>query len=171
MSVFTPREELSTPSRLSPRPQNATADDAVLRATGVIALLAIGAIHFLQIVSTWETTPLLGVAFLALTVVAVAIAARLATHNEYRTWVASAVVGAAAISGYAFTRVFGTPLDRQDVGNWSCMLGLAALFVEATVLVIGANATIAAGALQPRRAAPRLALRARERAADNPSAA
>jgi hypothetical protein len=36
-----------------------------------------------------------------------------------------------------------TPLDNQDVGNWSCMLGLAALFVETSLLVISLYALAA----------------------------
>jgi hypothetical protein len=142
-----------------------------LRATAVIALLAIGAIHFLQIVPTWEATPLLGVAFLALIAAAVATAAGLATANDHRAWIASALVGGAAIGGYAFTRVVGTPLDRQDVGNWSCMLGLAALFVETAVLALSASGAITAGAFQERRAAVPIAPRAGEAAAGSPSAA
>jgi hypothetical protein len=38
--------------------------------------------------------------------------------------------------GYAFTRLVGTTFDNQDVGNWSCMLGLASLFVEAALLAL-----------------------------------
>jgi hypothetical protein len=51
---------------------------------------------------------------------------------------ASAAVCGAAIVGYAFTRITSTPLDSQDVGNWACMLGLAALFVETTLLALSA---------------------------------
>jgi hypothetical protein len=36
-----------------------------------------------------------------------------------------------------------TPLDSQDVGNWSCMLGLAALFVESSLLVTSLHALAA----------------------------
>ena len=124
------------------------ANDAVLRATGVMSLLAIGAIHFLQIVPTTEQTPLLGVSFLFLIAACVAVAARLATHRDQRTWIASAVVCAAAIGGYVFTRTFSTPLDNQDAGNWSCMLGLAALFVETTLLAFSAYAALTHSAVQ-----------------------
>ena len=111
-----------------------SANDAVLRATGVLSLLAIGAIHFLQIVPTTESTPLLGVSFLALIAASIVVAGRLATRANHRTWIASALVCASAIGGYLFTRLFNSPLDNQDAGNWSCMLGLAALFVETNLL-------------------------------------
>jgi len=116
-------------------------DDSVLQATGVLSPLAIGAIHFLQIVATFEATPLLGIAFLVLIGACLAVAARLCLHGaDQRAWTASAVVSAAAIGGYIFTRLFNTPLDNQDLGNWSCMLGLAALFVEVTLLAFSAYA-------------------------------
>jgi hypothetical protein len=132
MSILQPKANFGT---RAPRANAAAhANDAVLRATGVVSLLAIGAVHFLQIVPTTESTPLLGVSFLFLIAACLAVAARLATSGDHRTWAASAVVCAAAIGGYIFTRTFSTPLDNQDAGNWSCMLGLAALFVETTLL-------------------------------------
>ena len=42
--------------------------------------------------------------------------------------------------GYAFTRMLSTPLDNQDVGNWACTLGLAALFVEGLMVAVAAYA-------------------------------
>ena len=115
----------------------------MLRATRVAGLLAIGAVHFLQIVPTTQSTPLLGVSFLFLIGSCLAGAARLATRSGQRTWTASAVVGAAAIGGYTFTRTSSTPLDNQDAGNWSCMLGLAGLFVETTLFGFSVYAALA----------------------------
>ncbi len=42
--------------------------------------------------------------------------------------------------GYTFTRIVNTPLDDQDVGNWACMLGLAALCVEGLMVAVAAYA-------------------------------
>ena len=134
MSILQPKTNFVFRAHPANRASSAHANDAVLRATGVVSLLAIGAVHFLQIVPTTESTPLLGVSFLFLIAACLAVAARLATRGDHRTWTASAVVCAAAIGGYVFTRTFSTPLDNQDAGNWSCMLGLAALFVETTLL-------------------------------------
>ncbi|HEX6393823.1 MAG TPA: hypothetical protein VFZ97_10290 [Acidimicrobiales bacterium] len=118
----------------NPAAQSIDTNDAVLRATGVLMLLAIGTIHFLQIVPTTEQTPLLGVAFLGIIAASLAVAVWLAHQGSRLVWTAGATVCAAAIGGYAFTRIFSTPIDNQDVGNWSCMLGMAALFVETTLL-------------------------------------
>jgi hypothetical protein len=148
MSILQPISDFAAGKYRSTVPRPTNANDAVLRATGVVSLLAIGAIHFLQIVPTTEQTPLLGVSFLFLIAACLAVAARLATHRDQRTWIASAVVCAAAIGGYVFTRTFSTPLDNQDAGNWSCMLGLAALFVETTLLTFSAYAALTHRAVQ-----------------------
>ncbi len=39
-------------------------------------------------------------------------------------------------------------MDNQDAGNWSCMLGLAALFVETTLLAFSVYAVLANRALR-----------------------
>jgi hypothetical protein len=148
MSIFQPKTNFVLRAHPANRASSAHANDAVLRATGVVSLLAIGAVHFLQIVPTTESTPLLGVSFLFLIAACLAVAARLATRGDHRTWTASAVVCAAAIGGYVFTRTFSTPLDNQDAGNWSCMLGLAALFVETTLLGFSVYAALVNRALR-----------------------
>jgi hypothetical protein len=138
MSIF--QTSHARPARSRPA---LVANDAVFRATGVLSLLSIGAIHFLQIVPTTEQTPLLGVSFLFLIAACVAVAARLATSGDRRIWQATAAVSVAAIGGYIFTRTFNTPLDNQDAGNWSCMLGLAAMFIETVLLGFSAYAAVA----------------------------
>ena len=47
--------------------------------------------------------------------------------------------------GYVFTRMLSTPLDNQDVGNWGCILGLAALFVEGLTVAVAAYAFLSVG--------------------------
>jgi hypothetical protein len=147
MSILHPISNLAARARRPTSQPPVNSNDSVLRATGVLSLLAIGAIHFLQIVQTTEQTPLLGVAFMLLIVGCLAVAARLAIRGDLRTWLASAAISAAAIAGYAFTRTFSTPLDNQDAGNWSCMLGLAALFIETTLLAFSASGAVAHRAL------------------------
>ena len=117
-----------------------TVDTTTLRATGVIALLGIGAIHFLQIVDTFQSTPMLGLAYVALIAACVAAAAWLVVADNLRAWAGAGLISVAVIVGYAFTRLVGTPFDNQDVGNWSCMLGLASLFVEAALLALSGSA-------------------------------
>jgi hypothetical protein len=125
------------------------ADRAVPRAIGGITLVGIGAMHFLQIVPTFDATPLL-------------VAARLVTRDDLRTWVAAGVVCVAALGGYAFTRLLSTSFDNQDVGNWSCMLGMAAIFVEGFMVALSAHVLrLGVAAQQPAAATPDPAARRR----------
>jgi hypothetical protein len=112
----------------------------MLRAIGVITLVGIAAMHFLQIVATLEVIPMLGAAYLVFIAACLVVAGRLVTTGDGGAWIAAGGVSAAALAGYAFTRVLSTPFDNQDVGNWACMLGLAALFVESLMLVLSAYA-------------------------------
>jgi hypothetical protein len=116
--------------------------DAVMRATGILALMGIAVIHLVQLVPTFEATPLLGAAFVLLIAGAVVVGARLISSKltHAQLWLPVAALGVAAVGGYVFTRVVSTPLDNQDVGNWACMLGIAALFVEGTLVALSAYA-------------------------------
>ena len=72
----------------------------------------------------------------------VVVAARLIMGAPTRTqlWAPVAILGVGAMMAYAFTRVVSTPLDNQDVGNWDCTLGMAALFLEAALVALSAYA-------------------------------
>lgn len=133
MSMFDSRHDLSYENELA-RQASSMAQDAMLRAIGVLVLLGIGAMHFLQIVTAVQGTPLLGGAYLVLIAACLLVAGALVTRGDSRTWAAAGIVSAGAIGGYILTRLANTPLDNQDLGNWSCMLGLAALFVETALL-------------------------------------
>lgn len=132
--MFTSKQ---TPNRAARTEPVMIGDEAVLRATAIFSLLAIGAIHSLQIVATFDAAPLLGVAFVALVAATVFVAAGFLTPPDSRMWVRAALLGLGAILGYVFTRTVSSPLDNQDVGNWSEMLGLAALFIEGAVVALG----------------------------------
>jgi len=117
-------------------PTKHAADAAVFRSIGVVALLGIAAMHFLQIVGTFQETPLLGLGYVALIAASVVAAGWLIVVDDTRAWAAAGLISLAVIVGYTFTRLVGTTFDNQDVGNWSCVLGLASLFVEATLLAL-----------------------------------
>ena len=137
-----PRQHLHNSN---PRTSNQhIADATVLRATGVVALLGIGAIHFLQIVPTVQETPLLGVGYVALIAASVVLAVWLSAANDARAWAGAGLLSVAVLVGYAFTRMVGTTFDNQDVGNWSCMLGLASIFVEVSLLAVSGAALVLA---------------------------
>jgi FtsH-binding integral membrane protein len=123
---------------------------AMMRATGIVLLMSLAVIHIVQLVPTFQQTPLLGVAYLFLIAGAVGVGARLVKGHPsaMQLWLPVAALGVAVFVGYAFTRIVSTPLDNQDVGNWACSLGMAALFVE------GLMVSVAAYAISLRRTVP-----------------
>ena len=123
-------------------PSSAAMTHAMLRGIGIVMLLGIAVIHVVQLVPTFEGMPLLGVAYVVLIISAVAVGVHLVrgTPSSVLQWLPVAGLGLAVMGGYAFTRMFSTPLDNQDVGNWACTLGMAALFVEGLLVAIAAYA-------------------------------
>jgi hypothetical protein len=118
--------------------------DAILRALGVVTLMGLALVHIVQLVPTFQTMQLLGVGYLVLIVGTVVVAARLilGASTPAQLWAPVAILGLGAMVAYAFTRVVSTPLDNQDVGNWSCTLGMAALFLEAALVALSAYAIV-----------------------------
>jgi len=108
------------------------------RAGGRGGAPSIAALHFAQIVDTFRETPWLAVAYVTLIAACVALAAVLLVVNDARAWAPAGLIGLAVILGYTFTRLVGTTFDSEDVGNWACTLGLASLFVEATLVALSA---------------------------------
>jgi hypothetical protein len=121
---------------------SASMTHAMLRGIGIVMLLGIAVIHVVQLVPTFEQTPLLGVAYVMLIIGAVAVGAHLVKGRatSMLLWLPVVGLGLAVMAGYMFTRIVSTPLDNQDVGNWACTLGMAALFVEASLVAIAAYA-------------------------------
>ena len=115
---------------------------AILRATGIVLLMSLAVIHIVQLVPTFQQTPLLGGAYVFSIAAAVVVGARLVKGHESaaQLWLPVAALGVAVFVGYSFTRMLSTPLDNQDVGNWVCTLGLAALFVEGLMVAVAAYA-------------------------------
>jgi hypothetical protein len=117
---------------------SALVSDGVVRAAALLALMGIAVLHLVQLVPTFQATPLLGGAFIILILSTLAVGARLLNFRltGARLWLPIAGLGVSSIAGYAFTRVASTPLDNQDLNNWSCTLGMAALFVESAVVAL-----------------------------------
>jgi hypothetical protein len=117
-------------------------NSGILRATGIVLLMSLAVIHIVQLVPTFQQTPLLGVGYLFVIATAVVVGARLVKGHPsaVQLWFPVAALGVAVFAGYAFTRILSTPLDSQDVGNWACTLGMAALFVEGLLVAVAAYA-------------------------------
>jgi hypothetical protein len=125
--------------RRTPEPRHDASHHAttlILRATAIVLLMAVAVIHIVQLVPTFQVTPALGMTFVLLIAGAVFVGGWLVKERRtaFHLWLPVAGLGTAALLGYGFTRLFSTPLDRYDVGNWSCELGMAALFVEGVLV-------------------------------------
>jgi hypothetical protein len=120
----------------------------ILRATAIVLLMSVAVIHIVQLVPTFKATPALGVTFVLLIAGAVVVGGWLVKERRtaFHLWLPAAGLGTAALIGYGFTRLLSSPLDRVDVGNWSCALGMAAVFVEGVLVAIALYAI----ALRPR---------------------
>jgi len=118
---------MSSPAEdLTPEPQ---------RSPIAIGLLGIGLIHTLDLPSKWHETPYLAVAYVVLILASLAAAGGLVASGR-RRWRQLAVAAAAGpMLGYIVSRTIGLPASTGDIGNWLEPLGLASLFVEATVLL------------------------------------
>ena len=117
-------------------PTSIGAGDPVPRATAIGGLVAVAAIHLGQVVPTVNQTPYLGAAFVALTLACVFLAGWLLVDAPGPVWAAVALVNISAIAGYVFTRTASTFFDNQDVGNWGETLGLVALLIEGSLVVL-----------------------------------
>ena len=140
MSLLSRENATAQVSRARVNPTSDAVTHAMLRGVGIVMLLGIAVIHVVQLVPTFEQTPLLGIAYVMLIIGAVVVVAHLVrgAASSVHQWLPVAGLGLAVIGGYVFTRILRTPLDNQDVGNWSCTLGMAALFVEGSLVAMAA---------------------------------
>ena len=116
--------------------------DIVARAVGALGLAALAVIHVVDLPGTLGPTPLVGAGYFAIIAAAVVTGGVMISRSHWLTWVASAGVATLAMGGYLITRAVpgGFLGDHTDVGNWRCPLGLAALSVEAILILLAAFA-------------------------------
>lgn len=127
------------------RPPDPTPDPTVpisestARLLGATAVLAIGVIHILDAVGTYQSTRWIFWAYMAVIFASVPVALLLLHSASPLAWGAAAGVAAGPFVGYLWSRTIGLPGDAPDIGNWLCTLGMAALFVESSVLALSAT--------------------------------
>jgi hypothetical protein len=115
------------------------ATDLIARAVGAVALATVAMIHVVDLPGTIGPLPLIGAGYLGIIATAVVVGAMMIVRSHRLVWAASGGLAAAAMGGYVLTRtVSGFLGDHGDVGNWRCPLGLAALTVEALLILLAA---------------------------------
>jgi hypothetical protein len=129
--------------------------DVIARAVGAVALAALAMIHVIDLPATLGPTPLIGIGYLAIIAGAIGAGAVMITRSHRLVWAAAGLLAASAMGGYLLTRAVpgGFLGDRGDVGNWRCSLGIAALSVEALLILVAAwQVRASAGAVAPQPA-------------------
>ena len=116
----------------------ALATDPAVRAVTAIGLFAVGIIHALEIPGQVSGAAWLTIGFCLLTVTAQGAGLWLLVRPSVLAWEFAGLVCAFAAAGYVLTRSIPVPGDAGDVGNWLEPLGVAALIIEGTVVILAA---------------------------------
>src|SRR3984957_1359602 len=127
-------------ARLGPS-QPAQGADVIVRAVAAMALAGLAVIHVVDLPGTIGPTPLVGAGYLGIIVAAVVGGGLLIARPHWLAWTGAGAVAAFAMGGYVLTRALpgGFLDDHGDVGNWRCSLGIAALSVEALIILLAAG--------------------------------
>jgi hypothetical protein len=110
--------------------------DQVGRAVGIVGLLGIALIHFLDAFSVIHESAFVFVLYLLLMIVTLAASAILLRTDSRSTWMLAGGTAALTLLGFVLTRTTGLPGFPDNVGNWGEPLGLASLWVESGVIVL-----------------------------------
>jgi hypothetical protein len=112
--------------------------DVITRAVGAVALAALAMIHVIDLPATLGPTPLIGIGYLGIIAAAIGVGGVMITRSHWLVWAAAGVLAVSAMGGYVLTRAVpgGFLGDHNDVGNWRCSLGIAALSVEALLILV-----------------------------------
>jgi len=128
-----------------------------LRWACALALLVTAATHIPLVPDHLEEAPYVGVLFILLSVVSIALAALILVRDVPLVWAASGTVTLLAFVAFLVSRTIGLPQIGDDIGNWSDPLGFPALAAEVATVVLTAlairSADVAAAA--PARPSPR----------------
>jgi hypothetical protein len=109
-----------------------------LRWPAAALLLVVAAVHVQMVPEHLEEAPYVGVLFLALSAVSVALAAVLTRWDTPVVWVATGGVMLLALVAFLASRTVGLPQLGDDVGNWSEPLGFPALAAETMAIAVAA---------------------------------
>ena len=112
--------------------------DVIARAMGALALIALAVIHVVDLPGTLGPDRLVGFGYLGIIAAALGVSGVMIARAHWLVWAAAGAVAVSAMGGYVLTRALpgGFLGDHGDVGNWHCPLGIAALSVEALIILL-----------------------------------
>jgi hypothetical protein len=116
------------------------------RASVAVGLAGIGLIHLLDSIGKYSETRYLFWMYVALIAGSLLTAGAVLFSRARLPLLVAAGLAAGALVGFVLSRTTGLPNATGDIGNWTEPLGLASLFVEATVVAaaLGAYAILPA---------------------------
>ncbi len=110
--------------------------DQVGRAVGIVGLISIALIHFLDAFSAFDESKFVFGLYILLMIVTLFASAILLRTDSRLTWMLAGATAGLTMIGFILTRTIGLPGFPDNVGNWLEPLGLASLWVEGLVLVL-----------------------------------
>jgi hypothetical protein len=129
-----------TPTTDTPTtPADGVIADAVARAVAAVGLAGVGLIHLLDITGKFSETPYMGWMYVGLIIACLGVAGALVRSSARVVWLAAIVLPLSAMIGFTLTRTVGLPQAMDDIGNWGEPLGMASLFVEGSLVALGAG--------------------------------
>jgi MFS superfamily sulfate permease-like transporter len=106
-----------------------------IKALGIISLVSIIVIHWLDLPGKLSEVPYLGYAYIAL-MVGSALSAILIIQDNKRGWWLGGALALGSIVAYILNRTVGLPLAMDDIGNWGESLGVYSLIAEGAMLAV-----------------------------------
>ena len=134
------KDESTIGVRMNPTDIQEAVRGAIARGLAIVGLAGIALIHLLDAPGQFDDTPYLGWMYIGLIAGCIMLGVALLYTNDARVWAATAVLSVSVMVGYALSRTTGLPSATGDIGNWSEPLGMASLFVEASVAAVSAFA-------------------------------
>jgi hypothetical protein len=110
--------------------------DGVARAVAVAGLAGVALIHLLDLPGTLDDQAYKGWLYLGLIAGCLLAGAELIHSSDLRAWLAAALLPLGAI--VVWSRTIGLPGGADDIGNWTEPLGIPSLFVEGSLVALGA---------------------------------
>jgi hypothetical protein len=104
--------------------------------TASTLLLVAAAVHIPLIADHLEEAPYIGILFIALSVVCVALAGVILLLDTAAVWLLSASTCLAAVVAFLASRTVGLPQMSDDIGSWSKPLSFPALASEVLLVTL-----------------------------------
>jgi pheromone shutdown protein TraB len=101
------------------------------RLFGTAIILAVGAVHVVEIPSHYEISPYLGVLFAANCALTLVAAYGIQQGAKGWGWTLGALISFLSLLGYLVSRLFGLPAAPELAGEWTSALGSVSMIFEA----------------------------------------